>query len=76
MSRSMTVVRERIKILFSEVNFIRSWFKGCVKGDMVVGTTRETDTTRISEDMMFVRILLNSRLSVPMLAKKTLLPRT
>jgi len=72
----MTVVRERIKILFSEVNVIRPWFEGCVKGDMVVGTTRETDTTRISEDMIFVRILLNSRLSMPMLAKKTLLPRT
>ena len=76
MSRSMAVVRERIKILFSEVNVVRSWSEGCVRGDMVVGTIRETDATRISEDMMFVRILLNSRLSTPMLAKKTLLPRT
>jgi len=42
---------------------------------MVVGTIRETDATIIRDDMMFVRILLNLRLSIRMLAKKTLLPR-
>jgi len=72
----MAVVLERIKTFLSEVNVVRSWSEGCVRGDMVVGTIKETDATRISEDIMLVRILLNSRLSTPMLAEKMQLPRT